>query len=282
MSRTVIAWRRWPLPLSFALALLFLPFASRAQTTTGSIYGTISDSSGAVLAQATVTVTNTDTAQNLTTTSDNSGNYIFQSLSPANYRVEARIAGFQSVSQNDIRLSANQNVQASFTLQTGSVDQVVNVSATTTLIDTRESQVGETIDQKRIQDLPLNGRNAYDLVQLVPGVTNYRPDTAIGSRQGSSLSVNGLPTNANAYYLDGSFDTAIYHVGGNLIPNPDALQEFRILTSNFDAEFGRSPGGVVNLITRSGTNQFHGLAYDYLRNDALNAKSYFTSGGVTP
>jgi hypothetical protein len=261
---------------------MLLPFSLDAQTTTGSIYGSITDRSGAVLATATITVTNTDTAQSLTTTSNTSGNYIFQSLPPANYLVEARIAGFQSVSQNDIRLSANQNVQASFTLQTGSVDQVINVSATTTLVDTRESQVGETIEQKRIQDLPLNGRNAYDLVQLVPGVTNYTPDTPIGTRQGSSLSVNGLPTNTNAYYLDGSFDTAIYHVGGNLIPNPDALQEFRILTSNFDAEFGRSPGGVVSLITRSGTNQFHGLVYDYLRNDALNAKSYFTSGGVTP
>jgi hypothetical protein len=265
-----------------ATTLLLLPFAAQAQTTTGSIYGTVADASGAVIAKAAVTVTNTDTAQILTTASDNSGDYIFQSLPPGNYHVEARIAGFHSVVQNDIRLSANQNVQASFSLQAGSVDQVIDVSAATTLIDTRESQVGETIDQKRIQDLPLNGRNAYDLVQLVPGVTNYTPDSPIGTRQGSALSVNGLPTNANAYYLDGSFDTGIYHVGGNLIPNPDALQEFRILTSNFDAEFGRSPGGVVNLITRSGTNQFHGLVYDYLRNDALNAKSYFTTGGVTP
>ena len=270
---------------SFALflsAVALLPLTATAQTTTGSIYGTVTDTSGAVIAKAAIIVTNTDTAQSLSTASDSSGDYIFQSLPPGTYRVEARLVSFQSVQQNDIRLAANQNVQASFSLQAGSIDQVIDVSATTTLIDTRESQVGETIDQKRIQDLPLNGRNAYDLVQLAPGVTNYTPDSPIGTRQGSALSVNGLPTNANSYYLDGSFDTGIYHVGGNLIPNPDALQEFRILTSNFDAEFGRSPGGVVNLITRSGTNQFHGLAYDYLRNDALNAKSYFTTSGVTP
>jgi hypothetical protein len=257
------------------------PNRAGAQTTTGSIYGTVTDSSGAVVPNAPITVTNTDTAQSLTVTSSNSGDYIFQSLAPGNYRVEAKVAGFGTVTQNDIRLSANQNIQASFSLQPGSVATDVNVNATATLVDTRESQVGETIDQKKIQDLPLNGRDAYDLVQTVAGVTNYAADSPGGTRQGTALSVNGLPSNGNSYYLDGAFDTGIYHVGGNLIPNPDALQEFRILTSNFDAEFGRTPGGVINIITRSGTNQYHGMVYEYLRNDAFNAKSYFNAG-VTP
>ncbi len=107
--------------------------------------------------------------------------------------------------------------------------------------------------KKRIQDLPLNGRNAYDLLPILPGVTNYAADVPTGSRQGTQIIVNGIPAENTAYYLDGSYDTNLWRFGGNLLPNPDALQEFRVLTSNFDAEFGRSAGGVVQAITRSGT-----------------------------
>lgn len=267
--------------LLFWLAIFSWTSLSPAQTTTGSIYGTVTDTSGAVIPNATVIVTNVQTGETHSAQSDGSGNYVFPALNPGNYTVSAKTGGFQTELLNDIVLSANQNVQASFKLQPGSASQTVTVAAATTLVDTRESQLGETVDQKRITDLPLNGRNAYDLVQIVPGVTNYSADNATGSRTGAQLSVDGLPTNTTAYYLDGAFDTAYYHVGGNIIPNPDALQEFRLLTSNFDAEFGRSPGGVVNLITRSGTNQYHGLLYDYLRNNVLNAKNYFNNE-VTP
>jgi TonB dependent receptor len=118
-------------------------------------------------------------------------------------------------------------------------------------------------------------------VQTVAGVTNYAASAQIGDNTGTEFSVNGLRPNLNSYYLDGSYDNEFQRGGGNVMPNPDALQEFRLLTTNFDAEFGRYPGGVVNAITRSGSNQFHGVAYDYLRNAALNMHSYFTSG-VTP
>jgi hypothetical protein len=190
--------------------------------------------------------------------------------------VSAQAKGFSTQSQQGIRLDVSQNVHISFSLTPGATTDVVSVTAETTMIDTRESQVGETVDQKRIEDLPLNGRNAHSLV-LVPGVTNYSGESAIGDSTGASFSANGIGTALNSYYLDGVFDTVIYRDGGNLIPNPDALHEFRSLTSNFDAEFGRAPGGVVNLITRSGTNQFHGLLYDYLRNNVLNAESYFNN-----
>jgi hypothetical protein len=141
--------------------------------------------------------------------------------------------------------------------------------------------LGITVDQQRIRDLPTNGRNAYDLVQLVPGVTNYTTPIVTGNENGTTFSVNGNRPNQNSYYLDGAVDTNVFGSGGNLLPNPDALQEFRVLTSNFDAEYGRSPGGVVNAITLSGTNRFHGLAYDYLRNNVLNARNYFNTS-VTP
>jgi hypothetical protein len=168
-----------------------------------------------------------------------------------------------------------------FSLQVGSMDQSITVQGDTTLVDTRESQIGNTIDQKRIEDLPLNGRNAYDLLTILPGVTNYAPDVQTGSRQGTQIIVNGVPSQSTAYYLDGSYDTNVWRFGGNLLPNPDSLQEFRVLTSNYDAEFGRSAGGVVSAITRSGTSKYHGLIYDYLRNNVFNAKNYFLTS-VTP
>ncbi len=278
-------WRKSFIPwsgMSFCLCLIFFPGnPASAQTTTGSIYGTVTDQSGAVIPNAAITVRNDQTGETHTAKSNGSGNYIFPALDPGDYTVSTQVEGFQAKKQTGIRLDVNQNVHVSVTLQPGSVNQSVTVSAATTLVDTRESQLGETVDQKRIEDLPLNGRNAYDLVQLVAGITNYSSGATIGDNVGAKFSDNGIRPNYNTFYLDGGFDTEIFRNGGNLIPNPDALQEFRILTGNFDAEFGRSPGGVVNMITRSGTNQYHGLAYDYLRNNVLNAKNYFNNE-VTP
>ena len=263
------------------LVPLMLAGTIMAQTTTGSIYGTVIDKSGAVIPNVTVTATNEATDETDTVSSNGSGNYIFPALVPGNYTVSAYVAGFKTETQKQVRLDVSQNVHMSFSLQPGSTKQTVTVTAATTLVDTRESQLGETVGEKQIQDLPLNGRNAYDLVTLVPGVTHYSAEPAIGNNNGNEFSDNGIRTGNNSTYLDGAYDTNLYRNGGNLVPNPDALQEFRLLTGNFDAEYGRLPGGVVNMITRSGTNAYHGLLYDYLRNNVLNAKSYFLTS-VTP
>jgi hypothetical protein len=252
-----------------------------AQTTTGSIYGIIADSSGATIPNNPVVAKEVATGHSTTVQANDAGEYVFPALNPGNYSVSVKATGFKPVTQEGIILSSNQNVHANFTMIVGSVDQAITVSAGTTLVDTRESQLAETIDQQRIQELPLNGRDAYDLVTLIPGVTNYTADSVIGTRAGTSFSVNGLPAGASSYYLDGTSDTTFFSNGGSLLPNPDALQEFRVLTSNFDAEFGRSPGGVVNAITRSGTSTYHGTAYEYLRNNIFNAKNYFLTS-VTP
>jgi hypothetical protein len=262
----------------FALSCALHVSSLSAQGTGGSIYGTITDSSGAVIPAATLNATNVFTSASKTTTTNVSGEYNFPVLDPGDYTVFVQMTGYQSQTQENIRLDANQNVQVSFRLQAGSIEQNITVEAQTTLVDTRESQIGNTVDQKRIHDLPLNGRNAYDLVQTVPGVTNYIPDDPTGSLAGTRLTINGFAI--TAFYLDGAFNTDIQR-GGNLLPNPDALHEFRVLTSNFDAEFGRFAGGVVSAITRSGTNHYHGLAYDYLRNDVFNAKNWFLTS-VTP
>ncbi|HEX5284899.1 MAG TPA: carboxypeptidase regulatory-like domain-containing protein, partial [Bryocella sp.] len=252
-----------------------------AQSTTGSIYGTITDSTGAILPGANITVSNVATGQNAIRKSDSQGNYTFPTLVPGKYSVTAQHEGFETQTQANLTLDANQNVHASFALSAGAVDQTVTVEAGAALVDTRGSQIAETIDQQRIEDLPSVNRNAYELLTITPGVTNYTGDTQTGSRAGTQVSVNGIGQNNTAYYLDGAYDTNVWKFGGNLLPNPSALQEFRIITSNFDAEFGRSPGGVVSAITRSGTNQFHGLAYDYLRNNIFNAKSYFNDNVPT-
>jgi hypothetical protein len=258
---------------------------AHAQTTTGSMYGTVADSTGAVVPRVIVTVTNVQTNEVHTTTSNGLGDYIFPALTPGDYSVSSNIAGFQSETLTGIRLDSNQNVHASFTLKVGSKDETVTVSASTTLVDTFESQLGQTIDKERLQELPMNGRDSYGLVTLSPGVTNYsasQGSSVRGDNIGATFSTNGLRTSENSYYLDGAQNTSVFHGGGgNFLPDPDSLMEFRILTTNFDAEFGTMPGAVVNALTRSGTNQFHGLAYDYLRNNILNAKNYFQTS-VTP
>lgn len=281
-----ISHRQWFWVLTVCAFLpLGVMIASRAsaQTVTGSIYGTVADPSGAIIPNATVTVINVDTQEAHTTKSSGSGAYVFPVLGPGTYKVSAKAPGFKTVIQNNVRLAANQNADVSFAMTAGAVQTTVTVEAGTTLVDTRESTISTTIDQQRVQDLPLVDRNPLDLVTLVPGVTNY--DTAapslLGSLSNFQFSSNGLPANYNSYYLDGSYDTALFRGGGNLLPNPDALSEFSILTSNQGTEFGRYPGAVVNAITRSGNNQFHGVAYDFLRNTIFNTKSYFDNV-VTP
>lgn len=255
--------------------MLSVTFILRAQSTTGSVYGAVSDPTGASIPAATVTVKDVHTGVTQSTTTNGSGEYTFTTVNPGDYVVTATASGFKTQNQTGVAVSSNQNVHVTFALTTGNVSETIDVEAAVTLVDTRESQIAETIEQARFQNLPTINRSTYDLVQTIPGVTNYNPDTQTGSRNGVNFSVNGLPSDMISYYLDGAYNNTYKAGGGNKSPNPDALQEFRLITSNFDAEFGRSPGAVANVITRSGTSHFHGSAYDYLRNDVFNAKKYF-------
>jgi Carboxypeptidase regulatory-like domain/TonB-dependent Receptor Plug Domain/TonB dependent receptor len=276
--------KRPPLPgYVRILGLLFCIFAGHAlaQTTTGSISGTVTDATGSVVPNATITVTNVQTSISQSVQSNASGNYIFPALGTGDYALSAKAPGFGTLTQSGLHLDVSQNLTTNVQLSLGQVTQSVSVSASAALVELREAQLSTTIEQKQISDLPLNGRAAISLVQLVPGVTTFTPSAIIGDTAGNKFSLNGTRTNENSYYLDGAFDTSFMSQGGNVIPNPDALQEFRVLTNNFDAEYGRYPGGVVNVITRSGSNTFHGLAYDYLRNADLNLKNYFATR-VTP
>lgn len=265
--------------LFFALAIC-ATLAGSAQSTTGSIYGAVADSGGAAVPNSTVTAKDVETGAVLTTTTNGSGEYVFSNVKPGNYVVAGTAEGFKTQNQTGIVVAANQNVHVTFSLEVGATTETVDVTAATTLVDTRGSALAETVETQRIQDLPTLDRNAYDLVQTVPGITSYTGDKQTGTRNGAIFVTNGLPGDMASFYLDGAYNNTYKQGGGNKSPNPDAIQEFRILTSNFDAEFGRSPGAAVNVITRSGTNKYHGSAYEYIRNDLFNSQRYFTKQGT--
>lgn len=266
--------------LSLALSALLMLYAGvegRAQTTTGSIYGTVTDPSGGVIPHASVTAVNAGTGFTHAAVSDGTGNYVFPSLDPGSYNITVKATGFKTETHPSIALNANQNVHVNFSLAVGAASETLTITAATPEVDTRESQLADTLTEQSLHDLPMYTRDVYDLVAVLPGISNYSADSATGTRTGTTFSVNDLPTNGVSYYLDGTPDTAFYQNGGDFLPNPDALQEFRLVTSNFDAEFGRSPAAEATVITRSGTRNFHGMAYEYIRNDAFNSKAYFQS-----
>ena len=256
-----------------AMALMM----AHAQSTTGTIYGTVTDPSGAEIAGCTVKATDIATGVTQTTVTNQSGAYTFATVEPGDYSVSTTVTGFKAQTQTDVRVAANQNVHVAFKLSVGSASESVSVVAGATMVDTREAQIATTIDQQQLQQLPSENRDVYSLVATVPGVTNYSAAPLTGDVNGTMFSVNGLPANMVSFYLDGAYNSLYKNrlSGGNAVPNPDALQEFHLITSNFDAEFGRTPSAVVNVITRSGTRNFHGEAYDYIRNDMFDAKPYF-------
>lgn len=261
----------------FAFALTM-----HAQSTTGTIYGTVTDPSGAAIAGSTVEAKNTATGMAQTAVTNKSGAYTFLTVEPGDYSVSTTATGFKTQTQTGVAVAANQNVHVAFSLPLGSTTETVSVAADVTMVDTREAQIATTIEQKELQELPSLNRDVYSLVTTVPGVTNYNGAPLTGDVSGTSFSVNGLPANMVSFYLDGAYNNVYKNgAGGNAVPNPDALEEFHLITSNFDAEFGRTPAAVVNVITRSGTQKFHGEVYDYIRNDMFNAKNYFADS-VTP
>ena len=256
------------------LLFLFLTCGLLAQTPTGSVSGTVTDGSGAPVPAASVRIINDSTHETHTATTNGSGAYIFPIVPVGQYVIEAQAAGFKLEKRTGIVLDVNQNARADITLQVGSVQEVVEVKADTPMVDTMDVQLGETVDQQRIENLPLNGRNVYDLIGLMPGAVNVT--TAVtGSNDSNQMSVNGNNIRSNNFYIDGGQNTSQWRNGGNMSPNPDAIAEFHLITSNFDAEYGRQSGSVLNVVTRSGSNSYHGTIFEFLRNDSVNARNFF-------
>jgi len=268
------------------IALLVLSSQSLfAQVDTGAILGTIKDTTGAVIPGASVTLKNDDTGVVVTTTSGSSGEYTFSPVKIGHYSIAAEFKGFQRVEHSQVSVQVQQRVVVDFALPPGQMTQTVVVTGEPPALQTQDASVGQVIGQRAVNDLPLNGRNYTFLARLSAGVTQGQQDTR-GLGASGSFSANGSRPAQNNYLLDGIDNNAnlVDFLNGTAYavrPPIDAIQEFKVQTNNYSAEFGRSAGATLNATVKSGTNQYHGAAWEFLRNDKLDAANFFeNSGGI--
>ena len=268
--------RKWAYPTILSVVLAF-PSTGATQTTSATLLGTIRDATGAVVPNVQITARNTLTSFTRSATTDANGSYIIPNLPVGPYSIAAECEGFRRFVQEGVTLSVNENARLDISLQVGVVAESVTVTAQTPGVDTRSSTIGEVVDQTRIQELPLNGRNAVALARVVPGVISVSAPTVVtNGRNGPDITVAGGRDTQNEFRFDGTSHQNLTHNSALNFPSPDALQEFKVLTSSFSAEYGRNAGGVVLAITRAGTNEFHGAVWEFLRNKALNARNFFS------
>jgi hypothetical protein len=260
-------------------ALLVLLFSAVAfGQTTASVFGVVRDSSGAIVPQVVVGAHHTATGLTREVRSDDSGDYLITNLPVGPYSISFEKAGFRRFVQDGVVLEVDDRARVDATLTVGQVTENVTVSAEATGVDTRSATVGEVVDHTRVQELPLNGRNAMGLARLVPGVAKDSVPTALSqARQGPSITVGGGRDTENEVRFDGVSQSSPLQNNLFNLPSPDALQEFKVMTSNFSSEYGRFGGGLFVAVTRAGTNQLHGSLWEYLRNKDLNARNFFST-----
>ncbi len=242
-----------------------------------SIDGTIEDTTQAAIAGSSLTLTNIDTGGKRVATSTSDGYFVFHDLAPGNYRLQVTAPGFQTWSQTGITLAVGQSLTLSPRLQVGSQTTQVEVTGAAPQVTTSSSNISDVVDTKRIEQLPLNGRNALQLVALAPGVVstgNFQPSGQFGATQVTYASSGGRDIDAN-YTLDGGYNEDTFYAIPNYYPSPDALQEFAVSSRNYSAQFGRGSTD-VSAVTRSGTNSLHGSVFEFLRNTNLDSKPYFS------
>ena len=277
--------------LALALGLSGQLFAG----VTASISGTVTDPSGAVVAGATVTATNIDTGVATTQSTNAAGFYSFQSLALGNYTIDVNQAGFKEYAQTGLVLDVNSALVIDVKLQVGSATEKVEVSSTALHVDTESTQMGEVITGKEMTDVPLVTRSYTDLLALQPGVVGtssqmtgafagsfisagFAAPLVSGELNSGAFSVNGMRESENGFILNGILTQETGFSGAGAIPNLDSLAEFRILTNNYDAEYGNYSGGQINVVTKSGTNQYHGNIFEFLRNTDFDAANFFDKG----
>jgi hypothetical protein len=268
-------------PCAALMVYVFLSLPAYSQVDTGSVRGVVTDPAGAVISGAKVTLTSEDTGLAVETVTSRDGNYSFSPVKVGTYKLQVEFANFKTAVERHISVDVQQVVGANFSLTPGSVVETVEVTAVAPLLQTQDASVGTVATAAQINDLPLNGRNYTFLAQLGPGVTSLSPTRGLDLT--GSFVANGLTPVHNNYILDGidnNNDTVDYLNGAAYVnlPPPDAIQEFKVQTSNFSAEFGRAGGAVVNATIKSGTNQFHGSLWEFLRNDKFDATDeYFAN-----
>ena len=256
------------------LSLLLVVPAAWAQDATGKIAGNITDASGAVVPGAKIVVTNLDTKTTKQSVTNSQGFYQVLQLPIGHYEVSAESAGFaKSITRPANALEINQTLRVDITLEVGAPTTQVTVESRATGVETSNSTVGGTVSGEAIFELPLNGRDTLDLLATQPGVTPSNPDNG----GAGNYSIGGGRTDSVTYLLDGGLNNDLLSNGVVVDPNPDAVAEFRVLESTYSAEYGRNAGGIVSIVSKSGTNQFHGTAYDYVRNTDFDANDFFNN-----
>src|SRR5437762_6201987 len=267
--------RRVLVALSLFLALLI---ASPALAQTGQINGLITDNTGAVAPGATVKAVDAATGLSRDTVTGVDGRYTFAAMRPTTYDITAELTGFRTSQRKGVLLQANENLTLNFAIEIGAIAESVTVAGQSPTVDVTSATISEVVDSKRIVELPLNGRDAAKLSTLVAGMVLTSVDQESGKTIPGALrlSTNGTQSGQVSFRLDGTSHTDPYFQQNQPFPFPDALQEFSIQTSNYSAAQGNSAGAVVNAVTRSGTNEFHGGAFDYLRDRTFNARNFFS------
>jgi hypothetical protein len=256
------------------------------QTTFGSLTGTITDPSGAVVPGVRVAITNLGTSSKQIATTNADGIYVLVNLLPGNYRIDAERAGFKRFSQQPVIIQVHQSYRIDIRMQVGAVTQTVHVTAATPLLQPQTSSLGQVVAGRSVTEMPLNGRNVFNLMELVPSVVPQ--GSALGTPTGvnpfgfNNYQVNGSFGGESVEYLDGTpLNNGYIHLP-SLIPTQDSIEEFKVQTNNLGPEWGGFAGGVMNLSTKSGTNELHGEAYEYLRNAVLNANTFFNNEAGFP
>ena len=268
----------------FALALLLAPRAAMAQFDAATVLGTVVDATGAVIPGATVTLKNAETGIIATAVTDSAGNFQFLNVRVGTYGLRAELQGFSAAVVENIQVTVNARQRVDLTMKVGDIGETVEVTGAARLLESESSDRGQVIGHEQIVNLPLNGRNYADLALLSPGVRK----SSISESRDASFNVNGLRSSLNNFILDGvdnnSYGTSNQGFSNQVVQiSPDAVEEFKVQTNNFSAEFGRAGGAVVNATFRSGTNQFRGTAWEFNRNTSLNATGFFKpSSGVKP
>lgn len=264
--------KKWQL-LFAVLATFALLLPAAAQVENGQIVGTVLDPTGAAIPNAKITVTNASTNLSLTATSNATGGYSVTSVPPGTYKVVAEAAGFKTKSNTGVTLTVGATLRVDMKMVLGEQREVIEVSGEAQQVQTDDSKLSGTVDEKQISSLPLNGRNVYDLIQLAPGAVNV---AGVDFENGHNTVVNGLRENFNGFLINGVSNKGL---SGGVVTTPiqDSVQEFQVLTLNMSAQYGNSAGSVTNLVTKGGTNAFHGTGWEYFRNDKLDANNFFNN-----
>jgi hypothetical protein len=261
--------------LIVSAAILLIPNAF-AQLTTATILGAVTDSTGAVIPGARITATNVETHFNRSTSTNADGTYRLEFLPIGRYELKVDAQGFKSYSQTNITLNLNDQLTNNITLSLGDAAETITVTDQPSLVQSSASSLGRVIDNTEVDNLPLVNRDVYQLLSLTAGVQSNTNANVLGYPQ-QVVYINGGTDNfvgSVSYYLDGGLNMTSLRNTGNILPNPDALQEFNVQTNNYNALYGRMSAGLVNVVTKSGTNRVHGSVFEFLRNDRLNAKPW--------